>query len=323
MTVRLSVIGLERTGVSIGLTLADKSKAVCCLGYDPNPEICKQVKKLGIFNKIAKNWQGAVSLEDMVMLAVPVDEIYATLKKIAPHLKPNTIVIDTSPLQIAVAAWVKELLPKDVYFIALTPMFNPAYLYEIGNSFKNARADLFEKSLLVITNAADTRGKIIDLAVNLAVLLGGVPYFADPYEVDGLLSASKFLPQLTAAAIAMANFNQPGWQEGKKMAGSAFAYVTALLGEFEERNELGLSFIENRENMVRVINNVISAFTQLRQTIEAKDEQALKDLLVELKEARLSWMEQRREGKWTYEIASSIPTKEQALKCFSNIGGSE
>jgi prephenate dehydrogenase len=292
------VIGLERTGASIGLALADKGEAVHCEGYDPSPYIRKQVKKQGGFKKVVKNLKDALSQTDIVILAVPVDEIRAVLEQLAPLLKPDTVVVDTSPLQIAVAAWARELLPKEVDFIAMTSMFNPAYLNEIAISYEDAHADLFQNSLMVITNTANAHSENLNLVAGLVEMLGGTPYFADPYEVDGLLSATRFLPQLTAAAVAMANINQPGWREGKKIAGSAFACVTAPLEALDERSELGLSAIHNRENMLRVIDNVISALMQLRSSIEAQDGAALKELLIGVKEERTFWISQRREGKW-------------------------
>ena len=73
---------------------------------------------------------------------------------------------------------------------------------------------------------------MLDLAVDLAVLLGGYPVFTSPEELDGLISANLLLHQLAAAVLMKTAAEQPSWQEGKAIAGKALFHATLPLKDY-------------------------------------------------------------------------------------------
>ena len=76
-----------------------------------------------------------------------------------------------------------------------------------------------KKGLIGIVSPPQTDSGAIKLAADLTRLVGADPLFADPVEVDGLMSATHLLPQLLAAALLNATIDQPGWREAQKLAG--------------------------------------------------------------------------------------------------------
>ena len=118
MTVQITILGLGQVGASIGLALGKAKDQVTRVGSDREPEVSKQAQKMGAVDKVVFNLPSSVETADVVVLAVPLEEVYATLKAIAADLKPGVVVIDTSPAASQSTAWAKELFPaEDRYFL--------------------------------------------------------------------------------------------------------------------------------------------------------------------------------------------------------------
>ncbi len=84
--------------------------------------------------------------------------------------------------------------------------------------------------------------------------------FADPLEMDGLMSATHLLPQLMSAALLNATIDQPGWREARKVAGRAYAEASAPIAHLaNEPESLGAASILNRENLLRLLDSAIAS----------------------------------------------------------------
>lgn len=71
-----------------------------------------------------------VSLEEactrkLIVLCVPISAMQATLKKIAPLLIPDAIVVDVCSVKVYPTQWMRQLLPPSVDILATHPMFGP------------------------------------------------------------------------------------------------------------------------------------------------------------------------------------------------------
>jgi len=208
------------------------------------------------------------------------------------------VVIDTSPAKTAVADWAKELLPPDRYFVAWTPTINHAYLHENVFGIEAAHKDLFQDCLIFITAPPSTTEPALKLASDLTTLVGAKPYFADQAEVDGLVAASTVLPQLTAAALLNAVIDQPGWREGRKLAGRPFAHATIPILSMEGQKNIAQSAIVNRDNVLRVIDNLIGSLKSIRESIQDGDVESLQNWMQHAVESRQTWIDQRKQNNW-------------------------
>ena len=308
MTIQITVLGLGQVGVSLGLALGEHKDQVLRVGNDRSAETMRTVRKLGAFDQLTHNLPEAVGKADAVILAVPVDEIRKTLEEFAQDLKPGAVVIDTAPLTLKVMKWAEELLPEGRSFISMTPTLNPVYLEEVESGAEAAHADLFKNSLMVITSLPGASENAFKLASDLAVLLGSSPYFADPWEVDGLLAAAHILPRLLAAALTNAVSGQAGWTEGRKLAGKAFALASAPVLVPDETRLLGQAALHNSENTLRVLGNLAAELESLRQAIEDQDEEALSERLERARQSRLKWWNQRSSADWSDRKEEPLPS---------------
>ncbi len=278
---------------------------------------------MGAIDQVVFNIPRSVKTADVVILACPVDELRENLKAIAGDLRPGTVVVNTSQVHVAIEAWAKEILPADRHFVSVTPTLNPAYLADTAAGPEAAHADLFNGALMIITTPMGTHPDALRLASDLVGLLGGKPYFADAIEADGLLAASHTLPELMAAALVNATVDEPGWIEGRKLAGQAYTAMTGPLLNLDENKAFGTTALLNRDNVLHTIDNLIRALYDLRAHIENQDSQALQKLLAHALEGRNKWWAERSKGNWDPSTMSSVPTGGQMLGRLIGFGSKE
>lgn len=313
MTINLSILGLGQVGASFGLALKDHKDKIYRTGSDREPLTAQRAQKMGAVDHIAYNLSAAVEKADVVILALPVDQIRDTLEFIGPVCRPGAVIIDTSPLKTTVAAWAQELLPEERYFISMTPTINPDYLEETATGIDAVHADLFNKSLMLVTNEPSTQPDAVKLAADIAHLAGARIYFADAAEVDGLLAANDLLPKLASVALLSAIANQPSWKEGQRVAGRSFAQATLPAELLDSPAALGEIALANRENSLRVLNDLIGSLQLIREYVTDQDREGLNDMLERALEARKDWSSHRLAADWEESEVQKMPTIGEVL----------
>ena len=298
MTVQITIVGLGQIGASVGLGLANQPDLLRRVGHDRDLETARSAEKMGALDKVELNLPAAVRNADLVLLSLPMDQIRDTMAIIASELKEGAVVMDTGPVKETVAAWAGELLPGGRYYVGLTPVINPAYLHGSDSGLEAARADLFRSGLMGIVAPPRTSSEAIKLAADLTRLLGATPLFTDPIEIDSLMAATHLLPQLMAAALLNVTVDQPGWHEARKVAGRAYAEVTAPVIHFSEPQTLRASVLLNRENVLRVLDSTIAALQAIRNDIETQDQEALEERLGRARRGWEKWWKQRQASDW-------------------------
>ena len=298
MSVQITIVGLGQIGSSIGLALKAHDVNIHRVGHDKDPQAGKEAQRIGAVDDVKYNLPASVRDAKIVILALPLAEIRETLKIIAPDLQEGALVLDTAPAKSTLAAWAKELLPEGRHYIGLTPAINPNYLHGTEFGVKAAKADLFEKGLIVVNAPRGTPGNVFNLAMELVNLLGAMPLLMDTAEADGIFSAMHVLPQLAAAALLSATVDKPGWQEARKLAGRPYASVTAGAAYHDDMLSLGETALENRENIVRLLNAYITSLLNLRDEISENDRDALLERLGEAWKGRARWLDERTAAEW-------------------------
>jgi len=318
MATRIAVLGLGKMGISVGLALEDAKKSVIRVGFDEDKELKNLAKKKKAFDDYPANIKEAIKQADIVVLDIPVNKLRTVFTAITSDLKPNSIVVNMSPLVKTSNKWAEELLPANVYFISAIPAFSYESLEDVNKEPGSAQANLFEKSMMFIAGDAKLRKEVIDVAVDFAVLLGATPYFTDLDEVEGLIANVILLPELAAAALADSTMLQPGWDDNQRLAGNIYHLALKPLELVNETEDYGISIFQNKQNILPILEKFILAMQQIQQMIERDDHEGLTDLLRDILLTRQEWLNKRKQGKWNQFLASSIPLKQDAIKRFSN-----
>jgi prephenate dehydrogenase len=306
MTVQITIVGLGQIGSSIGLGLKSRNLDLRIVGHDKDSEAAKLAQKMGAVDDVKYNLPASVSGSRIVILALPFAGIRETLDAIMPDLQEGCLILDTAPSKETVAAWAKEMLPQGRYYIGLIPAINPAYLHGTEFGVQAARADLFEKGLMVVNAPLGTPESVFNLGMDLVALIGATPLLMDTAEADGLFAAIHLLPQLASSALLDATVDKPGWQEARKLAGRPFASVTAGTAYHDDMLSLADAVLENRENVVRLLNNYLTALIQLRDDIEDNNREAVSQRLEDASKGRNRWLNERSVAEWLNHDAPRI-----------------
>ena len=307
MSVQITIIGLGQIGGSIGLALGGQKSVLKRVGHDKKMDVEKAALSRGAVDEVKHNLPSAVREANLVLLALPVSQVRETLELIAPDLMEGAVVIDTAPVKSAVAKWAKELIPAGRYYVGLVPALNPEMLHDVKFGLDAASADLFKNGLMVIDAPYGTPGVVVQLASDLASLLGAGVMLADPAESDGLMARMHLLPQLAAAALLNATVDQPGWQEARKVGGRPYAAVTAGLAYQDEIDSLRMLSLQDRMNIVYSLDVMISALRGLREDIENEDDDGVAERLEQALEGRNRWIQERLLADWQQPLDDRPP----------------
>lgn len=318
MTVQITIIGLGQIGSSIGLALKAHGVTIRIVGYDKDAQAAREAQKIGAVDDVKHNLPASVRDAKIVVLALPFAGIKETLEVIAPDLQEGTLVLDTAPAKATVATWAKQLLPTRRYYIGLTPAINAEYLHGTDFGVRAARADLFERGLIVVDAPMGTPENVFNLAMDFVTLFGAAPLLMDTAEADGIFAAMHLLPQLTAAALLDATVDKPGWQEARKLAGRPYASVTSGLSFHDDMASLRDAVLENRENIVRLLNSYIVSLIRLRDTVEDNDKGAFAELLENALQGRIRWFDERRAAEWVRRETEPIDVPSFSERFFGS-----
>ncbi len=306
MTVQITIIGLGEIGGSFGLALNEQKSLLRRVGYDRDVKIARQAEKMGVVDRIETNLIKAVQDAEIILLCLPVDQIHEMIKTIAPVIKDGAVVMETGLAKHAASEWMEKQLPAGRFYVGLTPILNPAYLHGIDSGLTASRADLFKNGLMVIVAPGQIDTGAVKLASDLTRLVGSNPLFADSLEVDGLISATYLLPQLLAAALVNATSDQPGWREARKLAGRAYTHVSEPIIQPGNAAALSSAAILNQENLVRLLDSLSAALTEIRDEIDQGETEALSVYLNEARQKRLNWWNERQADSLAHDNISEV-----------------
>jgi prephenate dehydrogenase len=297
MTIHLTILGLGQIGASMGLALTAHKAQVTITGHDKDFAAMQAAKKLSAVHQTAADMVQAVANAEMIVLALPFNQVHEALQRIGSSVRPDVLLLDISPAKKATVEWVKQLLPATCHYIGLTPALNPNLLRETSSSAQSPRADLFENSLIAVSALPEAAEGVLKLVDEFVRALGASPYFADLAEADGIITSTEILPQLTAVALAEAILAQPGWGDIRKLAGPAFAHATASLLR-PDTDALTDAALNNQHSAIHLLDTIIAAFSGLREAIATQDRDGLAMRIATAVERRLQWQEERSRGDW-------------------------
>jgi prephenate dehydrogenase len=297
MSIQITLIGLGQIGGSIGLALAKNTDKLVRVGHDREIAIEREALKKGAVDRVEHNLPRAVENAQLVLLALPIGEIRDTLKFIAADLKPGTVVVDTASVKAEVSKWAKEILPEGTYYVGIVPAIGAGFLRDEKTGLDSASADLFSKSIFLLSAPPGAPGEAVELVSDLVKLLGATPMLTDPLETDGFSASAELLPQLVSAALLNATINQPGWKDARKVASRKYMAATSAV-DLEDLASLEMLSLHNTTNTIRSIDMMINALRAYREDIESGNQSALKNRLASARDGREEWIHERTSANW-------------------------
>jgi prephenate dehydrogenase len=318
MTPQISIIGLGQIGASIGMALRDKKSLLRRVGFDRDTAVARAAESLGAVDELKPLGQ-AVKAADIVLLCLPLSEIYDTLQRIGPDLKENAIVMDTAPVKSGMMEWARDLIPAGRSYLGLVPSVTVNALTEQETGLKAARPDLFKRTVMIVDAPSGTPAEVEEFAVGFVKMLGAKPMLADIGESDGFMAAAHLLPQLAAAALLEATVDQPGWADGRKMAGRPFVGMTGGIAYYDDPASLKTAALANPAAVLHPLDMMIASLRGLRDDIQNGDEESVSERLEHAFNKREQWLDERGAANWLSEGGAPVELPdigEQVMQMF-------
>lgn len=309
MGAKIAVIGLHQIGQSVGLVLKQYGEKLTVIGFDPEPAQNEKVAKKELFQKIETDGETLVKDSDVILLAVPADEVHAMIDSIAKWIKPGACIIDTSLLVQHMDDYAAAKLPAESRFVTAIPVLNPAYLDESGDALEEPHADLFKHGALIICSGVSTPDGVIKTAADFAQLLGAQAYFADIDEAAAIFARVELLPKLTAAVFLNQTVGGKIHSDGHRLADKTFLLSTKTIENLHEIEEFGKSMLVNRESTVQSIDALVEGLLQVREWIETNDAASLQKYFAAAQAGRTDWLEYKRSLDWSTPSGSARDEK--------------
>ncbi len=290
----ITIIGLGRTGSSVGLALKASHLDVTIVGHDKDGDAAKAAQDAGAID--SRQWRlvRAAAAGDIIVLAIPSSEVEATLQAIGQDVREHTLILNLSSLQGPAQRWA-DLYLKDGHYVGAAPVLAAGALVDATQGVAGARSDLFRDSIMCFMPSPTADPQAVETAVNLGTVLGAKPFFLDADEYDNLVLGVETVPGLLAAALFAAVTEATAWRDMLRFANLPFAQVTLPL---REEQGLVLRALNDQAATLRWLDVVLEALQDVRERVANGDSERLVAFMQQLNLEREKWLRERRQNDW-------------------------
>jgi prephenate dehydrogenase len=296
---QITIVGLGLIGSSIGLGLKALGQNYTIVGHDKDRKAADRAMKMGAVDKTHWNLIAACEDADMIVLAIPINDVAATFEAIREDLKTGCLLIDTAPLKRPVQQAADAFLPNDVHFIGS----NPVLVRHENLSAEDASPSLFKGVTWALCPPEQASSEAVKVVANMVTALGAEPYFLSPEEHDGLMAAAESLPLMISGALMHAVSASESWREIRRMAGMQFERVTET-PDFDPE-ALAETVFDNRDNIVHWIEVMMVELNGWAEALKHDDKEVVEDWFIAAQQQRRQWLKLRKSGDWDESLNKS------------------
>jgi prephenate dehydrogenase len=267
----VTIVGVGLIGGSFALALKDKGLAKNIIGVTRSEKSAKRAIELGLVEEVLPLAE-AVKKSDLIYVSIPVDTTIPTMLQIMDLITDKQIVLDAGSTKGALCAALANH-PKRKRFVATHPMWGTEYSgpeAAVHGAFSGRACVICEKEKSD-TDALDTvEGIYKTLGMHL-VYMGATAHDVHAAYVSHISHITSF---------ALANTVLEKEKEEDAIFGLAG-------GGFESTVRLAKSnpamwapiFMQNRENVLDVLNEHISQLRKFKSSLEKENIQYLTELM--------------------------------------------
>ena len=272
---KIVIIGMGLIGGSIAKALLDKDLADEVVGVcRRQSSLDRAVKEKALTAGYVNNYEEATAGADIIFIATPVN----TTKKVLDDLAG--VISDPGVLVTDVGSTKKEIVDHARKYAG---HFSFVGAHPLAGSEKKgveyARADLFQRSLCVLTRSETTVDEDIEKLRSLWQALGAKVEVTTPEEHDRILAFTSHLPHIAAYALSGVQdplhygYMSTGFGDATRIASSDPALWSDI-------------FMTNSDNVLNSISRFKELLSGIEEDIRQGRQEALRQKLEECKRLR-------------------------------------
>ena len=280
---QLGVIGCGLMGGSFALALKRAGLVRRVIGYSKSPSTTEKAKKLGIIDTAAESALLAVSGSDLVLIAVPVAAIEATLKAIRHLVEPGMLVMDVGSTKRDVVDAARRVLKERVAsFVPAHPIAGKE-----ASGIEHADAALYTGRQVILTPLPQTTPELVQKATDVWAALGSQVLRMTPENHDAAFAAVSHLPHLLAFAYFNSVASHPSGRDFLSLAGPGFRDFTRIAAsDVDVWRDILMS---NREEVLKTIVRFQQALDAMERAMKTSNVGALEEMIRSASDARAGW----------------------------------
>lgn len=260
------VIGLGLIGGSMALELK-KRCGYTVLGIDANIENMEKALALGIVQNKAEYED--ITNAEVVVISVPVNVMPDVVAKVLDYVDENTLVMDMGSVKERICKGV-ENHPKRANFVAAHPL--------AGTEFSGPEVaiyNLFDEKVMIFCEVEKSDWRLLDRALSIIKKLDMRVKMMQPAEHDRHIAYVSHLSHVSSFMLGKTVLEiEKNEQHIFDMASTGFASTVRLAKS--EANTWSPIFLENKENVIKSLDEYIKNLQEFKQLIQNDDDQALK-----------------------------------------------
>lgn len=267
---KAAVVGIGLIGGSMALALKEKGFFEKVLGVDNSETHTAKALELGLVDEI-KSLEQAVQESDLVILAVPVHAISGLLPRVL-DLVDRQVVMDVGSTKAAMLEVIASH-PKRSRFVASHPMWGTEY-----SGPEAAVKDAFAGRATVICNREASDKDAVTLVEDLYKTLGMHLVYMDAAAHDVHVAYVSHISHITSFALANTVLEKEREEDAIfELASAGFASTVRLAKS--NPDTWASIFMENRENVLDVLNEHISQLRKFKACLEKENIEYLAELM--------------------------------------------
>ena len=277
---KICVLGCGLIGSSILRAIDKKKLANDITAFDKSKDVSLYLAKNFAFN-VAKDIKEAVKESDLVIISSPLSSYKEILLSIKTSLKKNVILTDTGSAKKEINKIINNLNLDNVNWIASHPIAGTEF-----NGPEAGFAELFEKRWCILSADKSISKEEIKKLEKFWVGLGSKVKLMSFEQHDYVLSLTSHLPHAVAYSIVKTAIN-----DDEKYKNDIIQYSAGGLRDF---TRIAASdplmwrdiFIDNSENILKVLNNYSKNLEEIKEAIKSKDGEKLMRIFSTTKKVR-------------------------------------
>ena len=266
----VTIIGIGLIGGSMALSLKENGFAGKVIGVDNNVEHQRKALELRLIDEVMP-LKEAVLASQVVILAIPVSSSVQLLPLIL-DLVDQQLVIDVGSTKKGILDAVKSH-PKRKRFVPTHPMWGTEY-----SGPEAAVRGAFTNKASVICSKEDSDADAIAAAIQLYTALGMYLVYMHAEAHDVHVAYVSHISHITSFALANTVLEKEKEENAIFELASAGFESTVRLAKSNAAMWVPI-FMENRENVLDVLNEHISQLRKFKACLEKENFEYLQDLI--------------------------------------------
>lgn len=274
---KIAIVGTGLIGGSLAIRLHEKKLSSRLIGVDADPDHARKALELELVDEIL-TLDEAINSAEVIILAIPVDAMVSLLPGLLDKID-NQIVIDLGSTKSQLADAVKAH-PKRGRYVATHPMWGTEYSGPAA-----AVHGAYDNKAVIICNAEESDDDALEWVKHMYRKIGMHLLEMEAHAHDLHAAYVSHISHITSFALANTVLQKEKEENAIFELASAGFESTVRLAKSNPAMWVPI-FLQNRENVLDVLNEHIEQLKRFRDSIQNGKEAELKGLIEEANKIR-------------------------------------